>query len=122
MADPKLRQWLDAGLAAHRQGDLERALDAYRAALAIAPEDANALNLLGTGLLQMGDSAGAVAHLERAARRQRDNAGLLANLAQAYLACRRYADAAESFRKAARINPRELHFQLGLAAALAIGG
>jgi tetratricopeptide (TPR) repeat protein len=122
MQDVRLRQWLDAGLAAHRQGDVARALEAYRAALAVSPGDPDALNLLGTGLLQLGETADAVTYLEQAARRQRGNPRLLANLAQAYIACQRHAEAADAFRKAARIAPQELHFQLGLAVALAMQG
>ncbi len=118
----QLRRWLESGLAAHREGDIERAVGAYRQALDIAPDDPDALNLLGTGLLQLGNAPAAVSNLERAARRQRDNPMVLANLAQAYLALDRYAEAAETFRKASRIAPQELHFQLGLGTALAMAG
>lgn len=118
----RLRDWLDQGLAAHRRGDVAQAVAAYRQALLLDPEDADALNLLGTGLLQMGDAVTAVAHLERAVRRQRSNSGAFSNLAQAYLALERPADAEAAFRKASRIAPQEPNFQLGLAAALALQG
>jgi tetratricopeptide (TPR) repeat protein len=118
----QLRTWLDSGLAAHRRGDIEQAVAAYRQALILAPDDADALNLLGTGLLQLGDAPTALPNLERAARKQRNNPMLLANLAQAYIALQRYGEAAETFRKASRIAPQELHYQLGLATALAMQG
>jgi len=117
-----LAAWLDAGLAAHRQGDLDRAMAAYRQILALAPDHGPALNLLGTAVLQLGRPAEAVPYLERAARRQRDDPQLLANLAQAYLACGRHGDAVDTFRKASRLAPRDVHFQLGTAAALAMQG
>lgn len=117
-----LKAWLDAGLEAHQQGDIERALAAYRQVLAAAPDHPAALRLLGTGLLQRGDAGQAVSFLERAARRQADDPHLLANLAQAYLALQRYADAGQAFRKASRLAPNEVQLQVGIAAALAMQG
>ena len=114
--------WLDAGLAAHQQGDLGRAMAAYQQILALAPDHGPALNLLGTAVLQLGRPAEALPYLERAARKQRGDPQLLANLAQAYLACARPADALDAFRKASRLAPRELHFQVGMATALALQG
>ena len=118
----QLRSWLDAGLAAHRRGNIDQALAAYRQILVVAPEYGPALNLLGTGLLQLGHAGEAVPYLERAVRRQCDDAGLLGNLAQAYLALGRYAEAGDVFRKASRIAPGTAQFQVGVAAALALQG
>lgn len=119
---PSLEARLAAGLAAHRDGDLGRAMESYRDVLAVDPGHAAALNLLGTAYLQTGDAAAAADYLERASRRKRDDPHLLANLGQAYIALERYADAAEVYRKASRIAPREAQFQVGLAAALAMAG
>lgn len=113
---------LDAGLAAHRRGDLEWALAAYRDILAAAPEHRAAMNLLGAALLQLGRASEAVPLLERASRSQRDDPHVLANLAQAYLALGRYPEACEMFRKASRIAPKEVQLQVGVAAALALQG
>ena len=118
----QVKAWLDAGLAAHHQGDLPRAIAAYRHVLTMAPEHGPALNLLGTGLLQLGEAGEAVQHLEHAVRRQRNEPNLLANLAQAYLALERYPQAADTFRKAIRLAPGEAHFHVGAAAALAMQG
>jgi tetratricopeptide (TPR) repeat protein len=119
---PQARAWLDAGLAAHRSGELQRAVDSYRQALTFAPDHPDALNLLGTALLQSGAAEEALAFLERAAAIDRNNARLLANLGQARIALRLYEAAYDAFRKAARIEPGELHFQLGAARALALQG
>ena len=116
------RAWLDAGLAAHRSGDLERAASCYRQALSVAPGNGDALNLLGTALLQMGQPADALSHLEPAARALRNNPHVLANLAQCYMAVGRHDAAAEAFRKATRADPKEIGFQLGLGSALALQG
>jgi tetratricopeptide (TPR) repeat protein len=118
----QLRHRLDAAIAAHQRGDIEPALAAYREILGLAPDHPVALNLLGTGLLQLGRAAEATPCLERAAKLQRDNPNLLSNLAQAYLALARYAEAAEAFRKASRIAPNEPQFQVGVATALALQG
>ena len=112
----------ETGLRAHQAGDLDAAVEAYRAGLALAPDDPNGLNLLGTALVQLGDAQGAVPHLERAARAQRNNAGVIGNLAQAYFATGRYDDARETFRKASRLEPRQPHFQIGMANSLAMQG
>src|SRR5690349_15579229 len=116
------RAWIQAGLAHHRSGRLEGAVHAYREALAVSPDDGDALNLLGTALLQLGALDEAVGYLERAACKQRNNPLVLANLGQAYIAAQRYGDAYESFRKANRLDPHELQFQLGMAAAMALLG
>jgi tetratricopeptide (TPR) repeat protein len=117
-----VRQWLDAGLVAHRRGDIAQATDLYREALKHAPANADALNLLGTALLQLGQAAEATRCLEHAARVQRNNPRVLANLGQAYLALSRYGAACDAFRKATRLDPQEPQFQLGVAAALAMDG
>ena len=61
-------------------------------------------------------------HLERAARARRNHPGVLGNLAQAYFALARYADARETFRKASRLDPGAAQFQLGIANSLAMEG
>lgn len=116
------RNWLDTGLASHRQGDFVRAIECYQQALGREPGNADALNLLGTALLQTGDSAQAADYLERAAARQRNNPRILANLAQCYIALSRLDDACRAFRKASRIDPKEVQFHLGVATTLAMQG
>jgi tetratricopeptide (TPR) repeat protein len=114
------RSWLDAGLAAHRAGDFDRAVSCYRQALVVAPASPDALNLLGTALLQTGNAGEAVPHLEAAARLQRNNPHVLANLGQCYIALGRHEAAADAFRKASRLQPKDVQLQLGLAGALAL--
>ncbi|MES2562642.1 MAG: tetratricopeptide repeat protein [Pseudomonadota bacterium] len=118
----EVRNWLDTGLASHRQGDFVRAIECYQQALGREPGNADALNLLGTALLQTGDSAQATDYLERAANRQRNNPRILANLAQCYIALGRLDDACRTFRKASRIEPKEVQFHLGVATTLAMQG
>ncbi|MCE9641259.1 MAG: tetratricopeptide repeat protein, partial [Betaproteobacteria bacterium] len=117
--DP-LRTYLEAGLQAHNRGDIEVAAAAYRRALAIAPEHPDALHLLGVALLQLGEVGTAVDFLERAAHKQRNNAAVIGNLAQGYFTNERYAEAHAAFRKASRLDPRNVQFQLGMANCLAL--
>ncbi|MEN3352510.1 MAG: hypothetical protein V7640_668 [Betaproteobacteria bacterium] len=116
----RTRSLLDSGLSAHQQGDFATAADYYREALEGAPESGDALNLLGTALLQLGQAEEAASCLERAVHAERNNPRLIANLAQAYIALGEHNKAHDAFRKAARIDPRELQFQLGVANTLAL--
>ncbi len=116
------RALIDAGLRAHQAGHLASAIASYRAALAIAPDDPAGHHLLGTALVHNGQAADGIAHLERAAARQRNNAGILGNLAQAYFDVGRYADARDAFRKASRAEPRQPRYQLGIANSWAMEG
>ena len=117
-----LRAHIEHGLQAHAQGDIESAKDAYQQALIMAPDHAQALNLLGAALLQLGRAEEAVEYLKRAAGRLRDNPGVMGNLAQAYFALGRYEESGAAFRKASRMDPREVQFQLGVATSAAMQG
>ncbi len=117
-----LRGHVESGLRAHALGDLTAAAGAFRLALQLAPEDAVALNLLGTTLLQLGQHEEAANCLQRAARKLRDDPGVHGNLAQAYFALEQYEQARETFRKASRLDSRAVHFQLGVANSLAMQG
>jgi tetratricopeptide (TPR) repeat protein len=113
---------LEHGLRAQRQGELESARQAYLRALELAPDHPEALSLLGTVWLQLGDARQAASCLERAAHKLRNDPGVLGNLAQAYFALGRYAEAAEAFRKAGRLDPSNVYFQMGIANALGMQG
>jgi Flp pilus assembly protein TadD len=117
-----LQTYIQSGLRAHNQGDIHHAQEAYQQALALAPDNADALNLLGTALLQLGQAEQAIEYLRRAARGLRNHPGVIGNLAQAYFALGRYEESRETFRKASRLDPREARFQLGIATSLAMEG
>lgn len=117
-----VRSHLENGYHAHLAGDLNGAIAAYRQALALAPEDPDALHLLGAATLQLGDAGEALRLLERAAQRQRNNPALLGNLGRAYFECGQYERAREVFRKASRLNPQDPHPLIGTANSLARQG
>ena len=116
----ELQSHLESGMRAQNQGNLPSAIAAFQRALAIAPDDPDALYLLGVTLLQTGDAARAVGHLERAARKLRNQPAITGCLAQAYFALGRYAESYRAFRNSSRLDPRDVQLQLGMAAALAM--
>jgi len=62
------QEWYEAGDAARRSGDLERANEAFRRAVAIDPNHANAIYRLGELALAVGDREQAEALFRRALR------------------------------------------------------
>lgn len=115
-------QALHAGTAALHRGDWDAALKYGRTAVALAPEHAGARSLLGLSLLQLGQVPSAVTELALAAGRDRNNAGLLGNLAQAYALAGRHADAHQTYRRAQRLTPTHWPYAQGAAIALAQQG
>lgn len=113
---------LQAARSLHHAGDISAAERLYREILARTPNHPEALFLLGTALLQLGQGEAAVDHLVRAAGAQRNNPRILGNLAQAFFSVERYADAEAAFRKASRGEPRNVNLQLGIASAVAMQG
>jgi tetratricopeptide (TPR) repeat protein len=104
-------------LALHQAGRRTEAELAYRARLAVAPNDADAL--LGLGVLrhQAGDSAEAATLLRRAATAAPTRAECHFNLGLAEFRLGRFTDAATAFAAAARLQPAwpQPHYDLGNA-------
>jgi len=117
-----LNQALHAGSSAFQRGDWDAALACGRTAVALAPEQPSARSLLGLALLQLGQIGPAIAELELAASRDKNNAGLLGNLAQAYAMAGRHADAHQAYRRAQRLAPNHWPYTQGAAIALAQQG
>lgn len=117
-----LQASLDEGLRAHSEGRLDVARDAYTRALRLAPDHPDALQLLGSVWLQLGDAKQAAGCLERAARKLRNHPGVIGNLAHAYFELGRYDEARETYRKASRLDPRNVYFQMGVANCLGMQG
>jgi len=117
-----LQFFLESGQRDHAQGKLDSAADAYRQALTMAPGHPGALKLLGAALLQLGQPQEAVGYLEHAARTLRDHADVSGALAHAYFALGRFEEARSAYRKASRLDPRNVQFLLGVATSLAMQG
>lgn len=117
-----LEQALQAGAAAFHQGDWNAALEFGRRAVRAAPAHPGAHTLLGLALLQLGQVTEAVTALEQAAGRDKNNPSMLGNLAQAYVANGRHADAHQTYRRAQRLAPSHWPYALGAATTLAQQG
>lgn len=109
-------------MAALQQGQWTLAETQGRSAVALAPEHPAAHSLLGLALLQLDRIAEALPELEQAAQRDRQNAALAGNLAEAYARAGRHGEALQAFRRALRIAPAHWPHALGAAIAMARQG
>ena len=94
-ADPSLRVARYRGFLAQKLGQFDRAIAAYQHILARQPDDFETWNNLGNARSGMGDHAGAVTALQRAAQLDAAAAPVRLNLAAALLALDR-SDAAQA--------------------------
>ena len=95
---------IEQALRLHQAGQLGPAAAAYLQILAAAPEDFDALQLLGALRLDQGDPASAVPLLERALA-QREDAAVRLNLGRARRALGQIPAAEAEFRRAAALAP-----------------
>ncbi len=107
----------DAGLAAHRRGDLALAERAYREALAADPSQAVATHYLGVLAFQRGDAAAAQPLVSRSLALAPGEAEFHNNAGRVALALDRVDDAIDAHRRAIALAPRHAiaHNNLGLA-------
>ncbi|MEQ1864237.1 MAG: sulfotransferase [Micropepsaceae bacterium] len=84
LSESSLRAAIDQGNAARRAGQLDEALAAYRRALAIASEDAEANSLFGLALLHQGKPDEAEPHLIKAVKINPEHIGFRLNLAELF--------------------------------------
>jgi len=97
---------LREGHAQHQAGRLLEAGALYRQALEAAPDNPDALHLLGVLELQAGDPAAAAAFIGRAAQAHPEFADAHANLGYALIKLRRFEEAESSLRRALSLNPQ----------------
>lgn len=102
----------------HRAGQLDIAEALYRKVLEVAPDDPDALHLLGVIAYQRGDAQQAVALISRALRLTPHAAEAHANLGNAYQALGQAEVAAASCRRAIALRPDFAAAHAGLARAL----
>lgn len=112
-----LRQTLDDGLRHHRAGRLDDAGLCYRAALAEAPDDAEANHLAGVLAFQSGRIDEAATRFGRAVAGDSGNAKYHGNLGAALIALGRHGDAVAALERSVSIDPAEPGFRINLATA-----
>ncbi len=110
---------LQTGARHHQSGAFADAEAAYRRALALSPDDADCLHLLGILAHQTGRGALAVEYLKRAATLKPAAAEFHNNLGGVLRDLGRPGDAVPAYRKALRLQPgaAEIHRNLGCALA-----
>ena len=104
-----------------RGGKTDQAIQAYRAALAGAPDNPNALLGLGSALFKAGDVDGAVGALAKAAPIVKTMSAYN-RLGVAQTQAGQFAQAQESFDAASTLAPDDLDIRTNLALAAALDG
>lgn len=122
MAQASADDLLRDGAARHARGDLESAAGLYRKVLALRPDDANALNLLGVACRQGGDLAAALDMSERALAVRPGNPAFLGNRGAALAEAGRFAEAVACFRASLAARPDEPTTLRNLGQALMAAG
>jgi tetratricopeptide (TPR) repeat protein len=99
----------------HRAGRLQAAEQIYRQILAVAPDQPDALHLLGVIASQAGKPEVAVQYIERAIRLRGNAADFHNNLGEAYRALGKIPEAEACYRRALELKPdfTEAHYNLG---------
>jgi tetratricopeptide (TPR) repeat protein len=112
--DPGLRQRLDEGVRKLSEGDLRGAAERFRGALDQAPDDPDALHLMGTVLLEQGDLPAARRLLAAAAAAAPERWAFHRGLGRARYACGDPEGALASLRRAIAIKPdcHEAHWEI----------
>ena len=115
-ADDPVSAALERGEDALSHGDLEAAAVAFRDALSAAPGHVRAQLRLAVSLDRAGDTAGAMAELDRAIAHQGDNVTLLVGRASLASARLRYAQAEADLRRALKLTESnaDVYLQLGI--------
>jgi tetratricopeptide (TPR) repeat protein len=109
------------GAGMHRAGQLAPAVAAYRSAVLLAPDHADALNNLAAALAAMGRHADAAAAWGRLARLRPGDADAAAGLTAALLADRRPEEALVALAACAGLPPEARLLRLNARALLAMG-
>ncbi len=113
---------LQAALARHQAGRLDQAEAIYRQILGHAPDDPDALHLLGMVMHARGEHEAALDLIGRALRVVADSAALHNNFAQVLRALGRVNEASEAYRRAIALDPDHAAAHNNLGAALQAQG
>ena len=108
---------LQRGLGHHQQGDLEQAEKNYRAILDVAPDNADALHLLGVVSMQKQDNPAAIGLISHAIQIFPNQPIFHNNLGNAYRNSGYFEQAITSYQKALQIRPDlvETYINMGVA-------
>jgi predicted O-linked N-acetylglucosamine transferase (SPINDLY family) len=102
---PTVADALASAFQHHQAGELQTAAQIYRQVLAVAPDHADALHLLGLVEFQSGDNESAGGHIRRAIELKGNEAGFHGNLGNVYNAQGDHDRAIACYRRALELNP-----------------
>ena len=111
--------WFQRGYQAQEAGKHEQAVQAYREAIRLKPDDASAWNSLGNALDELGQYQEAVQAYREAVRLKPDYALAWNNLGVAYGRLGRNQEGLQAYREAIRLEPEEGLFSFNLGNAYA---
>jgi len=111
----KIPEALAIALEHHQAGRLDLAAEIYRRIIAVEPDTAEAIHLLGVASHQQGRHEAATEHIRRAIHLDPGQASFHNNLGEAYRALGQQAEAAACFRRAIELKPDYAlaHYNLG---------
>ncbi len=112
-----VRASLQRALQDAQSGGIDAALTSVRALLRIQPKNADALQILGLFLTQIGQPQQAITQLQRAVAIAPNIAGYRNNLGNALMDSGRHRDAVDQFHAAVRLDATYARAYLGLAIA-----
>lgn len=104
---------LNTGITAYQKGDYEKAIIAFRNAIGLAPQSANAVdtaNYVASSYLQLGDSYNAAKAYEEAIALDPSRDDTHIKLGNLYYSEERYKEAETHYFQAAKINPQPANF------------
>jgi predicted O-linked N-acetylglucosamine transferase (SPINDLY family) len=113
-----LSEALAIAIAHHRAGRVDLAEEVYRRILAVEPDNADALHLLGVAAHQRGEHALAVDYIQRAIALVPEAAASHSNLGNAWLALGKPDEAVACYRRALQRNPGDAETLNNLGSAL----
>lgn len=115
--DPGFLDPKTGGATAYKAGDYASALEHYKKAVSLNPNDGDALNNLGQLLARNGDPAAAIPHFQKAVRLYPSVWAYRFNLAHAHGRLGDWSQAADDYRQARTLFPDDYvtHFNLGMA-------
>jgi tetratricopeptide (TPR) repeat protein len=105
MTTNSLRDTIGRGINAHQSGQVKEALACYREALAIAPQDAEAVSLCGLALLHLGETGEAMTRLIRAVELEPQVPGFRLNLIEGFEKTKNFDRALGELRILANADP-----------------
>ena len=110
------------GTALYQNGQIDEAINQYRAAILVEPDNAAAHYDLGTALALKGQTIEAISELQESIRLKPDDAESHKNLGTAFGRAGQMDEAISQYREAVKLKPNDAGFRYDLGTALGMNG